>query len=136
MHTRSVVLYFAWSRPGETGAPITVIEDRFPAIFELRRQFYPKFEALADPLLVDQGIAGFLDHVQKPNFAAFADQAGTQTGRPVKVVERVDDASATTLLDDALVVMPVRNTSPPDCAMPVAASPKPTLVPRIGTVSW
>jgi hypothetical protein len=98
-----LLLYFAWSRPGETGAPLTVIDDRFPAIFELRRLFYPKFEALADPGRVDQGIAGFLDHVQKPNFAAFADQAATQTGRPVKVVERVDDAGTTTLLDEVLV---------------------------------
>ena len=103
MHTRKVLLYFAWSRPGETGAPLTVIDDRFPAIFELRRLFYPKFEALADPVRVDQGIAGFLDHVQKPNFAAFADQAEAQTGRPVKVVERVDDAGTTTLLDEVLI---------------------------------
>jgi len=103
MYAGQVLLYFAWSRPGETGAPFTVIDDRFPAIFELRRLFYPKFEALADPVRVDQGIAGFLDHVQKPNFVAFTDQAKTQSGRPVKIVERVDDAGATTSLDDALL---------------------------------
>lgn len=103
MPTRQMLLYFAWSRPGETGAPLTIIDDRFPAIFELRRLFYPKFEALADPARVDQGIAGFLDHVQKPNFATFADQVETETGRSVKIVERVDDAGAATLLDDALV---------------------------------
>jgi len=33
------LLYFAWSRPGETGASLTVIDDRFPSIFELRRLF-------------------------------------------------------------------------------------------------
>ena len=103
MHARQTLLYFAWSRPGEAGAPLTVIDDRFPAIFELRRLFYPKYEALADPARVDQGIAGFLDHVQKPNFTAFTDQVESETGRPVKIVERVDDAGATTLLDDGLV---------------------------------
>ncbi|MEI9987192.1 MAG: hypothetical protein WDN69_31000, partial [Aliidongia sp.] len=103
MSDRQVLLYFAWSRPGETDAPLAVIEDRFPAIFELRRLFYPKFEAMSDPAQVDQGIAGFLDHIQKPNFMAFAEQAETQTGHPVIQVERVGDDGAATPLDEALI---------------------------------
>ncbi len=74
-----------------------------PAVFELRRLFYPKFESLSDPAGIDQGIAGFLDHVQKPNFAAFAGQVEAQTGRPVIQVERVADDGTRTLLDDALI---------------------------------
>ncbi|MGC1302472.1 MAG: hypothetical protein WA840_08865 [Caulobacteraceae bacterium] len=97
MPNRQVLLYFAWSRPGEIEAPLTVIDDRFPAIFELRRLFYPDFERLADASQVDQGIAGFLDEVQKLNFTAFAEQA------QAVVVERVGDDGATTLLDDALL---------------------------------
>jgi hypothetical protein len=69
MPGRRVLLYYSWSRTGEIGAPITVIDDRFPAVFESRRIFYPRFERLSDPASVDQGIAGFLDHIQKPNFA-------------------------------------------------------------------
>jgi hypothetical protein len=103
MSGRKVLLYFAWSRPGETGAPLTIIDDRFPAIFELRRLFYPKFEDLSEPAGIDQGIAGFLDHVQKPNFTAFADQARMQTGHPAIQVERIDDDGRTTLLDEHLV---------------------------------
>lgn len=103
MSGRKVLLYFAWSRLGETGAPLTVIDDRFPAIFELRRLFYPKFEDLSDPEHIDQGIAGFLDHIQKPNFAAFIEQAETQTGHPVLEVERAVDDGTLTLLDHALV---------------------------------
>ena len=53
MAGRQVLLYFAWSRPGETGAPLTVIDDRFPAIFELRRLFYPKFEELVTHQVMD-----------------------------------------------------------------------------------
>src|SRR5580704_9878412 len=79
MSNRQILLYFAWSRPGETEAPLTVIEDRFPGIFELRRLFYPRFEQLSDAARIDQGIAGFLDHIQKPNFAAFTELAGAQT---------------------------------------------------------
>jgi hypothetical protein len=38
MRGRDVVLYFAWSRPAQVAAILTTIEDRFPAIFELRRR--------------------------------------------------------------------------------------------------
>ncbi len=100
---RRTLLYFAWSRPVETGAPITTIDDRFPAIFELRRLFYPRFEALSDGAAVDQGIAGFLDHVQMPNFAAFAELAEAVTGNPVVQVERERDDGARTSFDDALI---------------------------------
>jgi hypothetical protein len=103
MSNRQVLLYFAWSRPAETGAPLTVIDDRFPAVFELRRLFYPEFEKLSDPGDVDQGIGGFLDHIQKPNFAAFAEQAETLTGNPVTQVERVSDVGIKTPLDAALI---------------------------------
>ncbi len=102
MRSRQVLLYFAWSRPAETGAPLAVIEDRFPAVFELRRLFYPKFERLSDRGHVDQGIAGFLDHVQKPNFQAFAEQAEALTGRQVIQIERISDDGAMTSLDGAL----------------------------------
>jgi hypothetical protein len=103
MSGRQVLLYYAWSRPAETGAPLAVIDDRFPAVFELRRLFYPRFEGLSDPASVDQGIAGFLDHIQKPNFAAFAAQAEAETGHPARQVERVSDDGTTRPLDDALI---------------------------------
>jgi hypothetical protein len=103
MSGRHVLLYFAWSRPDEIGAPLTAIDDRFPAIFELRRLFYPKFESLSDPGLIDQGVGGFLDHVQKKNFTAFADQTSALTGHPVLQIERVTDDGAATPLDQALI---------------------------------
>lgn len=102
MSDRQLLLYFAWSRPGESGAPLDVIDDRFPAIFELRRLFYPKFEELSDPDRVDQGITGFLDHVQKPNFEAFAAQTEASTGRKAKQIERIDDGGVLTSLDTVL----------------------------------
>jgi hypothetical protein len=102
MRDRQLLLYFAWSRPAESGAPLTVIDDRFPAIFELRRLFYPKFEQLSDRGQVDQGIAGFLDHIQKPNFQAFAEQAEALTGRKVIQIERIGDDGAMRPLNGAL----------------------------------
>jgi hypothetical protein len=100
---RRLLLYFSWSRPAETEAQLLAIIDRFPAIFELRRLFYPAFETLSDPAQVDQGIAGFLDHVQKANFVMFADLATTQGGRPTMQVERIADNGSITSLDGALL---------------------------------
>jgi hypothetical protein len=37
MAGRKVVVYYAWSRPGEIEAPLGVIENRFPTLFESRR---------------------------------------------------------------------------------------------------
>ncbi|TCM13036.1 hypothetical protein EDF56_11660 [Novosphingobium sp. PhB165] len=103
MPNRRILLYFSWSRPGEISAPLTTIDDRFPGIFELRRLAYPKFEHLADSRDFDQGIAGFLDHVQKPNFTEFAQQSETLTGIPVKLIERVSGNKKYTALNDNLV---------------------------------
>ena len=103
MSNRQILLYFSWSRPEEIDAPLSEINDRFPAIFELRRVFYPRFESLSDPARVDQGIAGFLDHVQRPNFVAFSQQAEAETGHRVIQVERVAGDGASTLLDDLLL---------------------------------
>jgi hypothetical protein len=103
MSDRRVTIYFAWSRPGETNAPLTEIADRFPALFELRRLFYPKFESLSDAHEVDQGIAGFLDHVQKRNFAGFMAWARERTGNAVTQIERVLDDGTERPLDRALL---------------------------------
>jgi len=102
MRARKVLLYFAWSRPAETSAPLAVIEDRFPAVFELRRLFYPKFERLSDRPEVDQGIAGFLDHIQKPNFQEFAEQTEALTGHQVNQIERISDDGVMTPLNGEL----------------------------------
>jgi hypothetical protein len=81
-------LYFAWSRPDEIAAPLGVLEDRFPALFELRRLFWPTLEKFADAGRFDQGIGGFLDNIQLTNFVGFTDLTASWTGRPVRCAER------------------------------------------------
>jgi hypothetical protein len=103
MAGRRVVVYYAWSRPGEVGAPLEVIENRFPTLFESRRMLYPRFEAFSDPARFDQSIGGFLDHIMKQNFAAFVEQAGAQTGHAVAEIERVADNGARTEIDAPLL---------------------------------
>jgi len=97
MTSRNVVLYYAWSRPGEVGAPLEVIENRFPALFESRRMAYPRFEAVGDPSRFDQGVGGFLDHIMKQNFAAFVAHTQARTGRPAAEIERVTQDGVTPL---------------------------------------
>ena len=103
MIKRKVLVYYAWSRPGENGAPLHVIEDRFPALFESRRMGFPRFHELSDPHQFDQSIAGFLDHIMKPNFTAFVDLASALTGQSVTEVERVTDDGALTPLDTRIL---------------------------------
>lgn len=101
MTTRKVLIYYAWSRPGEIGAPLEVIENRFPALFESRRMAYPRFEEFADPALFDQSVGGFLDHIMKRNFTAFAELAEAMTGQPPGEIERVGNDGTVARLDAA-----------------------------------
>ena len=103
MAGRRVVLYSAWSRPGETAAPLEVIENRFPTLFESRRMGYPRFEELSDPFRFDQSIGGFLDHIMKRNFTAFIEQAEALTSQPVVEIERVADDGNVTALDAGIL---------------------------------
>jgi hypothetical protein len=96
-------VYYAWSRPGEAGAPLEVIENRFPTLFESRRMAYPRFEELADPSRFDQSIAGFLDHIMKHNFISFVELAEALTGQPVTETERVADDGSLTALDAGIL---------------------------------
>jgi hypothetical protein len=100
---RRIAIYYAWSRPGETGAPLGVIENRFPSLFEIRRMLYPHLQEFRDPGRFEQSVAGFLDHVMKPNYAGFVELASGWTGQPVLEFERVGDDGVPVLLDDDLV---------------------------------
>ncbi len=64
---------------------------------------YPRFEEFSDPSRFDQGIAGFLDHILRSNFAAFVEQTAAQTGREVAEFERVGDGGEHTPVDSAVL---------------------------------
>lgn len=105
MAGRKIALYFAWSRPDEVAAPLGILENRFPALFELRRLFWPRFEQFADPATFDQGVGGFLDNIQLANFKLFADLAASWTGNPVRRAERRTDAGLCALDDEFLAAI-------------------------------
>jgi hypothetical protein len=103
MSDRNVLVYYAWSRPAEVGAPLEIIENRFPTLFESRRMLFPRYEEFSDPARFNQSVAGFLDHIMKQNFAAFVDFASRDTGHPVIEIERVADEERLTPLDSTLL---------------------------------
>jgi hypothetical protein len=61
-------MYFAWDREAETGAPLGDLNNRFPALHEVRRQFWPAYESLAHAP-GGQDIEGFLEAYQSRRLA-------------------------------------------------------------------
>jgi len=84
---RRIGMYFAWDRTAEASAPLGDLNNRLPALFELRRQFWPRYEALAEAP-GGQHIDGFLRAVFMQNFALFGEQAAKATGMSVDHMER------------------------------------------------
>src|SRR6202161_3824614 len=99
MTGRNILMYFPWSRPDEEGAPLGNLDNRFGALFELRRLQWPKYEALADIERFNQGIAGFLDNILLQNYSLFREDARIRTGNDVRLVERCTAEGKVTLLD-------------------------------------
>lgn len=94
-------MYFSWDHTAETGAPLGDLNNRFPALYELRRLFWPRYEALADAP-GGQDIDGYLRAIFFRNYASFAEHAATLTGHPVDQLER-RTATGETLLTDTLL---------------------------------
>jgi hypothetical protein len=94
---RRIAMYFAWDRAAEAAAPLGILDNRFPALFEVRRLFWPRFEVLADPECYDQGIDGFLEQIFLANFRRFTQLVQTWTGYPVQIVHRCRQAEVVLL---------------------------------------
>jgi hypothetical protein len=84
---RRIAMYFAWDRTAETSAPLGELDNRFPALFEVRRLFWPAYETLAHAA-GGQGIDGFLEAIFLQNFARFGEQVAAVTGRPLRQIQR------------------------------------------------
>ena len=101
---RRFSIYISWSYPGEANRDVTIMDNRFSTMTEVRRVLWPDFETpqYADPLMFQQGIAGslelfFLAWVQ------FQQLIGETTGHPVAVYQRVDQAGVKLPLDERVL---------------------------------
>ncbi len=86
--SKRIALYFSWDRSAEEAAPLEVLDNRFPALFEARRMLWPRLADVGDPQRFNQGIASYLEHVFLQNFALFPQLAQQWTGNPVPVLHR------------------------------------------------
>jgi hypothetical protein len=98
--SRRIAMYFAWDWVAETTAPLGELDNRFPALFEVRRLFWPAYEPLAEA--PGQGIDGFLEAIFLRNFARFGELAAVLSGRPLRLIQR-RTAAGDTPLDTALL---------------------------------
>ena len=103
MMRRNILMYFPWTRPDEEGAPLGILDNRFGALFELRRLQWPKYEALADSEQFNQGIAGFFEHILLQNYSLFREDMRIRSGNVVRIVERCAAEGKVTLLDGDLL---------------------------------
>jgi hypothetical protein len=84
---RRIAMYFAWDRMAETTAPLGELDNRFPALFEVRRLFWPAYETL-DHADGGQGIDGFLRAIFLQNFTRFAEEVAALSGQPLRQIQR------------------------------------------------
>jgi hypothetical protein len=96
---RNILMYFPWNRPEEEGAPLGNLDNRFGALFELRRLQWPKYEKLADTEHFNQGISGFFDNILLQNYSLFREDMRIRSGNAVRLVERRTSEGRETLLD-------------------------------------
>ena len=98
--TRRVSIYIAWSYPGEANRDVTVMDNRFSTMTEVRRALWPDYESprFADPGMFQQGIAGSLELFFWA-WARFQRVVGEVTGQVVPVFQRVDQAGFRLPLD-------------------------------------
>jgi hypothetical protein len=98
---RRIAMYFTWDRIAETTAPLGELDNRFAALFEIRRLFWPAYETLAH-VAAGQGIDGFLEAIFLHNFVRFGEQVAALTGQPLRQIQR-RTAGGETLLDAGLL---------------------------------
>lgn len=100
---RNILMYFPWSRPDEEGAPLGDLNNRFGALFELRRLQWPQYEDFSNTEKFNQGIAGFLDNVLLQNYFLFREDMRVRSGNVVPIVERCTSDGKVTLLDGEIL---------------------------------
>jgi hypothetical protein len=100
---RNILMYFPWSRPDEESAPFGNLNNRFGALFELRRLQWPKYEDWANSERFNQGIAGFFDNILLQNYSLFREDMQIRPGNVVRIVERHTSEGKATLLDGDLL---------------------------------
>lgn len=101
---RRVSMYVAWSYPAEANRDVTVMDNRFSTMTEVRRAAWPAWEQppYGSALTFSQGIAGALELFFRA-WLPFQDAVEEETGHAVPVFQRVDHAGFALPLDERVL---------------------------------
>ncbi len=100
---RRVSVYWSWSYPWEANCDVTVMDNRFSTMTEVRRVAWPAYETPEySHARFLQGIAGTLElfHLSLVRFQALVAEV---TGHPVAVYQRVDQAGQLQPIDERVL---------------------------------
>lgn len=98
---RRVSVYVSWSYPGEANQDVTILDNRYSTMTEVRRVEWPRWE-WADPLTFSQGIAGSLELFFRA-WVPFQQLVCETTGHVVPVFQRIDQAGYHLPLDERVL---------------------------------
>jgi hypothetical protein len=98
---RRVSVYVGWSYPGEVNQDVTILDNRYSTMTEVRRVEWPEYE-WADAMTFQQGIAGSLELFFRA-WRPFQKLASEATGHVVPVFQRVDQAGYRLPLDERVL---------------------------------
>lgn len=98
---RRVSIYVGWSYPGEVNQDVTVLDNRYSTMTEVRRVEWPRWE-WADAMTFPQSIAGSLELFFRA-WMPFQQLAFEATGQRVPVFQRVDQAGYPLPLDERVL---------------------------------
>jgi hypothetical protein len=100
---RRFSVYWSWSYPWESNQDVTVLDNRFSTMTEVRRVAWPGYEKeeFSDRMFL-QGISGTLElfHLSLLNFQRSVEEA---SGNPVAVYQRVDQAGQKLPIDERIL---------------------------------
>jgi hypothetical protein len=100
---RRVSMYVSWSYPAEAGRELYELNNRYSAMWEVRRVSYPKYEEMAsNPKAYMQGIDGTLELFHR-DWEPFREMVSEISGHPVPYFERTDIRGHSFTLDDRML---------------------------------
>jgi hypothetical protein len=100
---RRISVYWAWSYPWEANRDVTVLDNRYSSMTEVRRVLWPEYETPEfSHAMFLQGIAGTLELFHL-SLLRFQQIVGEATGHPVAIYQRVDQAGQEQLLDERVL---------------------------------
>jgi hypothetical protein len=100
---RRISIYWSWSYPWEANRDVTVLDNRFSTMTEVRRVLWPDYETpLWDAMHFLQGIEGTLELFHRSTLS-FQQVVGESTGHPVAVFQRIDQAGFKLPIDEGIL---------------------------------